>query len=262
MVSKPSSPPSSTEINRLNAPWRRNRLWLCRIAVAASLFTANVPAYPLPAKMAYTIQPEDTLCLISTRYYNAPTAAVGIYQHNKKALDAANKGHDPSPQWIFPGTVIELPLYITSNGTRYERRETPMELSLAKSVANPQGIKLNDLIQVSQQRVLAYKSKAGGEPIKSDHKPIISSLKAVREPAPQWFSNPDRSNKLVTCAKTICNRFMQLCYFECLLIAKRLSDGDEQSLCDTMESAPPNTFISLPYEVDQSTRTACSELTE
>src|SRR5688500_14310476 len=110
-----------------------------------------LPAHAEEPPIKYTIEPGDKLWVVATRFYNAPAAYRMIYKHNRAVLDAANKDHPKGPDWIFPGTVIELPGAIKNNDTLYTRRTSPMDKALAGKVARPDGIDLFDLWKIVRE---------------------------------------------------------------------------------------------------------------
>lgn len=123
------------------------------------LLTAILAAPPTHAQqyrppIKYTIQNGDTLWIIATLYYNAPTAGGALYNLNMAVLNAANKTHPKTPQWIFPGTVIDLPGQIRSQGILYTRRDGPMNRSLAVLVGRPDGIDMTDLSTITLNKIL------------------------------------------------------------------------------------------------------------
>lgn len=221
-----------------------------------------LPAHAEEPPIQYTIRPGDKLWAIATRFYNAPEAYRAIYQHNKAALNAANKEHAKGPDRIFPGTVIELPGDIKVAETLYTRRQTPMDVDLATSVARPDGINLLELWKITRENIVPREVVLSEvtEPPLTNAKLVASAPTAKREPAPEWFSKPDSS--VEECAKSLCVRFEQLCYFECLSIAKRFKDGERQNLCDELNSAPRAAAITLPFQVDNETRGLCAELVQ
>ena len=221
------------------------------------LLTAFLTASPTHAEqerppVKYKIVDKDSLWVIATLFYNAPSAGITLYNINKAVLDAANKHHQKGAHWIFPDTVIELPAEIRSRGIPYRRRDFPMNRSLALAIGHEDGIDMTGLVTITREQILPKDTelKKTMPPPFDQHAPVSSGPKAIRESAPAWFKEPD--SHLETCAKAVCNRFKQLCFFECLAVAKRLADGEHQTTCDTL--------VQLPYEVDEETRENCAEL--
>lgn len=229
---------------------------LLAVILAAPLTHAQQRRPPIK----YAIVDRDSLWIIATIYYNAPTAGGALYNHNKAVLDAANKTHPKGADWIFPNTVIELPDQIVSRDIRYTRRDAPMDRVLAIEVGNNKGIGMDDLLTITRKNILPkYTSPMGSvQPPFDKHAPVSGGPKAAREKSPSWFNKPD--SIMERCAKSVCIRFEQLCFFECLSIAKRLSDGDQQAICDRLQQNPHNKNVQLPYEVDEETRGDCAEL--
>ena len=219
-----------------------------------------LPAHAQERPETYSIEAGDTLWLIATRFYNAPAAYSALYKHNKTALDAANKNHPKGPSWIFPSTVIHLPLEIRVGDTSYTRRASPMNVALAAEVASPDGIDLKTLLRVTHEKILPKWMTPASvtSPPLPGSLPVPSASKAKRESTPQWFSKPDTDVEL--CARSVCVRFEQLCYFECLSIAKRFIDGERQNLCQELQTSPRSAAFALPLQVDGATREFCSEL--
>jgi hypothetical protein len=220
----------------------------------------GLPAHAQEPPIKYSIEAGDTLWLIATRFYNAPGAYSALYKHNKAALDAANKDHPKGPNWIFPSTVINLPLEIRVGDTSYTRRATPMNVDLATEVASPDGIDLKTLLRVTRAKILPRWMKPNDAPSApvTRSSSVLSASKAKRESPPEWFSKPDSG--VEQCAKSVCVRFEQLCYFECLSIAKRFHDGERQNLCQELQKSPRSAAVALPLQVDGETREFCAEL--
>ncbi|HZF50254.1 MAG TPA: hypothetical protein VE093_16460 [Polyangiaceae bacterium] len=209
----------------------------------------------------YTVQPNDTLWLISTRFYNAPSAYIAIYRHNKRTLDAAAGGHDKGVSRIYPNTEIVLPDVIKMGEIWYRRRQAPMNIDVARKVASSNGIDLTSLTASRAHMVPNFvKRVEAPKPPLGVQVPVPSARMATREPTPEWFANPD--SEVERCAKAVCMKFEQLCYFECLTVAKRLHDGDKGGYCEDLQEDPRNTPMSLPLEVDDETRPYCQELVQ
>jgi hypothetical protein len=240
----------------------RARLLPHLLLLAAILSAQPTHAQQQRPPITYTIQPGDTLWVIATLYYNAPTAGGALYHLNKIVLDNANKTHPKGARWIFPGTIIELPAQIRSLDILYTRRERPMNRSLAEVVGSPEGIDMTDLSRITREKILPkYTKPKGNVPPPFDrHAPVSQGPKATRERTPQWFKNPD--SNLEQCAKLVCTRFEQLCFFECLAVAKRLRDGDHPRICENLQQRPYDMSLQLPYEVDEETRENCAELVQ
>jgi hypothetical protein len=238
----------------------RARLLPYLLLLAAILAAPPTHAQQPKPPIQYTIQNGDTLWVIATLYYNAPTAGGALYHYNHAVLNAANKTHPKGPQWIFPGTDIELPYQIRSRGILYTRREGPMNRSLATLVGRPEGIDVAELSSITRAKILPKYTKPKGNvpPPFNRHAPLSQGLKATRESTPGWFNNPNTN--IERCAISVCVRFEQLCFFECLGVAKRLADGDHLSICDRLHQNPHNVSVQLPYEVDEETRDSCAEL--
>jgi hypothetical protein len=229
------------------------------------LLAAILSAQPTHAQqqrppITYTIQPGDTLWVVATLYYNAPTAGGALYNINKVVLDNANKTHPKGAKWIFPGTVIELPAQIRAHDIPYTRREHPMKRSTAEVVGRPDGIDMADLSKITRNNILPrYTKPKRNVPKPFDRHAIVSQgPKATRESTPKWFKNP--SSNLERCARSVCTRFEQLCFFECLTVAKRLKDGNQTMICEKLQQHPRD--VELPYEVDEETRQSCAELVQ
>jgi hypothetical protein len=240
----------------------RARLLPFLLLLAAILAAPPTHAQQRRPSIKYTIVDNDSLWIIATLYYNAPTAAVALYNHNRAVLDAANKTHPKGADWIFPNTVIDLPDQIESGDIRYTRREAPMDRSLAEAVGRPGGIGMAELLAVTRKKILPkYTSPIGNVQAPfNKHASVSRGPKAARERAPAWFNKPDSS--LERCAKSVCTRFEQLCFFECLAISKRLSDGDRLNICERLQQRPHDMSVQLPYEVDEETRDNCAELVQ
>lgn len=208
----------------------------------------------------YTIQASDTLWVIATLYYNAPTAGGALYSLNQPVLDAANKTHPKGPKWIFPGTDIDLPPQIRSRGILYTRRDGPMDRNLALLVGRPDGIDVAELSEIMLNKYPQYKNQTKAPPPFNRHARLAQGPTAMRETAPAWFSAPN--SRLEVCARAVCTRFEQLCFFECLAVAKRFLDGEHPTLCERIQMNPHNMSIQLPYEVDEETRDSCAELVQ
>jgi hypothetical protein len=210
----------------------------------------------------YTIVDGDSLWIIATLYYNAPTAAGALYNHNRAVLDAANKTSRKGADWIFPNTVIELPDQIESGDIPYTRRKAPMNRDLAKAVGRPGGIGVAELLDITRDKIVPKYTRPVGnvQPRFDKHASVSQGPKATRERAPAWFNSPD--SNMERCAKSVCTRFEQLCFFECLAIAKRLSDGDQPKICERLQQHPHDRNVQLPYEVDEETRDNCAELVQ
>jgi hypothetical protein len=223
------------------------------------------PSHAQEDIIKYTIQPNDSLWLIATRYYDDARAFRAIYKYakNKTQLDKDRKVK--SPDKIDPGSTIELPhmLEDKDTGEWYQRRErTPMNEKLGRKIADhgAEGIRLSTASSIVDDDVLPkdLKFKAAPPRPANDYKPLSQAPKAKRESTPEWFRKPDAP--VEQCAKSLCIRFEQLCYFECLSVAKRLLDGDRESICDGLGKKPRTATVVLPYEVDNATRDQCAEL--
>lgn len=232
----------------------------CSILLAVMIAAPHTHAQPPIPPIGYTIQEGDSLWVIATLYYNAPTAGGALYSVNQAVLDAANKNHPKEPKWIFPGTIIDLPAQIRSRGILYTRRESPMNRTLALAVGSPEGIDMTDLARITRDKILPkYVKPTGNVPSPlPKHVPVSQGLKATRESVPNWYQSPN--THLEVCAKSICTHFEQLCFFECLAMAKRVWDGDMKQVCDALQGNPRSTSVQLPYEIDEETRQDCAEL--
>lgn len=240
----------------------RARLLPFLLLLAAILAAPPTHAQQRRPAIKYTIVYKDELWVIATLYYNAPTAAGALYNYNRAVLDAANKTHPKGPDWIFPDTVIELPDQIEWRDIRYTRREAPMNRELAKAVGRREGIGVAELSEIARKKILPkYTSPLGNVQQPFDkHASVSQGPKAARERAPAWFNKPD--SMMERCARSVCTRFEQLCFFECLSIAKRLSDGDQLKICERLQQHPHDMSVQLPYEVDEETRDNCTELVQ
>ena len=129
-------------------------------------------------------------------------------------------------------------------------------------VGRPDGIDMTDLSTITRNKILPkYTKPAKKAPVPfNKHAPLSNAPKATREQAPSWFNKPDSGLEL--CARAVCHRFQQLCFFECLSVAKRLSDGDQSRICEKLRSHPQDSSVQLPYEVDEETRENCAELVQ
>lgn len=127
-----------------------------------------------------------------------------------------------------------------------------MNRALAEQVASPKGIDLSHLLKTTRDIAPKWVRAASSPEPNGGHGVISrSSSAALREVVPAWYSSPKES--LHKCAKAVCDRYQNLCFFECLIVAKRLSDGDVS--CSRL----PDT---LPYEVDEENRDSCAALVE
>jgi hypothetical protein len=121
---------------------------------------------------------------------------------------------------------------------------------------------MTKLSKITRDKILPRYTKPKGNvpPPFERHAPVSQGPKAKREKDPEWFSKPDSS--VERCARSVCVRFEQLCFFECLAVAKRLADGDQQGMCETLQQHPHDMSVQLPYEIDEETRESCAELVQ
>jgi len=237
----------------------------CAALLGFTLGTAHARAQEASRSapsIQYTVHENDTMCLIATMYYSAPSAYVELYVKNRDVLEKAHrqfarnnprlKKRTMGPSTIYPGTVIDIPAELGGvNRILYSRRPSPMDREFARNVASEKGIDLDDLGRATRDRLPMWLGKTRKDVPSSGYTSVKQkAAAALREPTPAWFTNPEDS--ISKCAKSVCERFGQLCYFECLGVAKRFLDGDVSCL------SLPN---SLPYEVDDQDRT-CADLLE
>ena len=235
----------------------------CIAALAAGLPASGQP----PAQqggaevLPYTIQQGDTLWLIATRFYNAPSAAPTIYKYNQGALEAAHhrngdRSRKASSDTIYPNTVINLPRQLRSGTTTavslYLRRDVPINADVASKIAEKRRIDLEDFHEIGKESVPDWVTpQAAQAPLDKHVEAAKGVAPAKREARPGWYESPETD--LQRCAKAVCDQYEALCYFECIIMAKRISDSEAS--CDELPDV-------LPVEIDASTRYSCDEIAE
>lgn len=231
---------------------------------------AQSPAAPVSQSdvIQYTIQKGDTLRLIATQYYSAPSAVGAIFTRNKKILEDAYEGvrrsdpkfdarlHPFTIDTIYLKTIIELPaLLVSKGGHLYKRMDVPMTPTLAQQIADKGKIDLISLSKIADQFQdglgIPRLPNASPPPLPlTGYKKVVASSRqdatVKRESRPMWHTSP--SNDIQVCAVAVCEKYRSLCYFECMAIAIRFDDSDV--LCTNL----PKT---LPYEIDLENKDRC-----
>jgi hypothetical protein len=230
---------------------------------------AQSPAAPAarPDVIQHVIQKGETLHLIATQYYSAPSAFGAIFTRNReKFKDAYERVKKSDPKFdvllhpfainmIYPGTVIELPALLESKrGHLYQRMDVPMTSELAQQIADKGRIDLTNLNKISNQirdgLTNPPKPDPSPQPLPGYTKIVAASPQDAtikREERPEWHKNP--STELHNCAVAICKKYKNICYFECMTAARRFEDGEV--LCNKLPKV-------LPYEIDLENKDRCS----
>ena len=211
--------------------------------------------------MPYKIRQGDTLWLIATQFYNAPSAAPAIYKLNQGALEAAHhrngdRSRKASSDTIYPNTVINLPRQLRAGAgstvSLYLRRDVPITADVASKIAEKRRIDLEDFHEIGKESVPDWVTPpAPSAPLDKHVEASKGVAPAKREARPGWYDSPETD--LQKCAKAVCDRYEALCYFECIIMAKRISDSEAS--CDELPDV-------LPVEIDASTRDSCDAVAE
>lgn len=234
---------------------RRAMVWAGVCFVAMILNMSPAQAQEQAAALQYTIEKDDTLYLIATRYYGDPDAYSRIFSENRKALQAAfdrnaapaaktaNSGQVQS-QDLWPGTTILLPASFKTMGLAYEqiiyeRRAYPIARDVALKIAAAKTATLGDLAEIVRKTIdPKIKRRSPEAPLGGYIQMTRDKGITQREATPVWYTAP--TTDLQHCAISVCKQFESLCFFECIMVAKRMKDGDA--------SCPPSPS-QLPYEI-------------
>lgn len=238
--------------------------WFCVSMLATTIHFS--PAEGAEGDIQYTVKEGDSLYLVATMYYGDPQAFLRIFQANRDALQTAydknappaTKAANPSgrvqPHDLWPSTVIVLPANFSISGkvvyeqVLYERRANPLSRAAAIKLATATKVTLGDVMDLAES-TRDPKIEVAEPPAPLGGYVPVSRMKGStqREPRPDWHKQP--KTDLHRCAVSVCTRYESLCFFECIMVARRIMDGNASC------NPPPDP---LPYEVPEKSNGDCA----
>lgn len=240
---------------------RTEQLKVYGLALSGILFVSSTAVRSARA-IDYKIKKKDTLNQIASRYYGDPLVSASIYEANRAILedayyaqlrahpDLAKRHPRPGADIIFPGYTIKLPDIIQHERVPYSRSDydwTPTVRNWIDRLSR-RDHSLENLRRFVEEFFKGPKVTTPPIVLFDNYAPASEvSTPKVRGVAPEWYKNP--SSEFQYCAKRVCDKYKNLCYFDCLTIAQRFEDAWAKWKCDNLPEK-------LPVEID-TRRTTC-----
>jgi len=214
--------------------------------------------------LVYLVKPNESLWGIATSFYGDHDAHHALYEINKKILDKvwsnAEKTHPnlkqkyPNKQdYIIPNIKIQVPYKVDYKQIFFIRNDLQVNMELINSIKdnnNELSLPLLKKAVINDESFVDVIEEAP-HPLEGYIDISIKSDKLKnrdRGQPPVWWNNPNETSDFQLCSKLICNKYTQLCYFDCLTLSKRLYDAfdDKTAMMKKCKNLPDQ----LPFQLD------------